>query len=141
MASTKSSGRCLPSRIAVDLSGANTLEDLHYAIQEAFGWDDDHLYAFYLSGRPYDHLTEVQRPFGDAEPPTADEVTLAELDVRPGQRFLYIFDFGDDVRHSIEVLDVLDAPAVGDFPRIVESHGRAPRQYGYADDEGDEPTD
>lgn len=25
-----------------------TLVDLHYALQSAFGWDDDHLYAFWI---------------------------------------------------------------------------------------------
>ena len=28
-----------------------TLVDLHYALQSAFGWDDDHLYAFWLDER------------------------------------------------------------------------------------------
>jgi hypothetical protein len=32
-----------------------TLEDLHAAIQRAFGWDNDHLYAFFLSGRLVQH--------------------------------------------------------------------------------------
>ena len=27
-----------------------TLVDLHYALQSAFGWDDDHLYSFWLDG-------------------------------------------------------------------------------------------
>ena len=27
-----------------------TLTDLHYAIQEAFGWDADHLYSFFMNG-------------------------------------------------------------------------------------------
>src|SRR3954451_22208065 len=28
-----------------------TLADLHLALQTAFGWDDEHLYAFWLDGR------------------------------------------------------------------------------------------
>jgi hypothetical protein len=122
----------------VELGGGHTLEDLHYAIQDAFGWDDDHLYAFYLSGRPHDALTAIQRPFADAEPPTADEVRLDELELRPGQRLLYIFDFGDNLRHSVEVLEVVEGAASGGSPRIVESHGKAPAQYGYAEDETDD---
>jgi hypothetical protein len=45
-------------------------------------------------------------------------------------RFLYVFDFGDDLRHEIEVLDAFDAPGAGEFSRIVETHGKAPRRYG-----------
>jgi hypothetical protein len=115
---------------AIEILGSQTLEDLHYAIQRAFGWDDDHLYAFYLSGRAHDRLTAIERPFDGAEPPTADEVAIAELELRSGQRFLYLFDFGDDLRHDVEVLETFDAPRAGDFPRTVETHGKAPRQYG-----------
>ncbi|HEY3080546.1 MAG TPA: plasmid pRiA4b ORF-3 family protein, partial [Chloroflexota bacterium] len=117
---------------AIEILGSQTLEDLHDAIQKAFGWDDDHLYAFYLSGRPHDPLTAINRPYDGAEPPTADQVTVAELELRPGQRFLYIFDFGDDLRHEIELLGAFDAPGAGDFPRIVEAHGKAPRSMSSA---------
>jgi hypothetical protein len=115
-----------------------TLEDLHYAIQDAFGWDNDHLYAFFLSGRAWDSMTEVSGPFGgDVEPPTTDEVILADLELRPGQKVLYIFDFGDDLRHEIEVVGSFPLPANGPFPRIVESHGEAPPQYPEWNDEED----
>jgi hypothetical protein len=31
-----------------------TLEDVHRLLQEAFGWNDDHLYVFWPSGRFWD---------------------------------------------------------------------------------------
>ncbi|MBI4499239.1 MAG: plasmid pRiA4b ORF-3 family protein [Chloroflexi bacterium] len=115
-----------------------TLEDLHDTILEAFGWDDDHLYSFFLSGRPWDPLPEVTRPYDEAEPPTADEVTLADLELRPKQRFLYIFDFGDQLHHLVEVVGAFPVPAEGEFPRMVESQGEAPPQYSSWDDEDGE---
>jgi len=39
-----------------------TLEELHIAIQEAFGWDADHLYSFFLSGRAWDYESEYSIP-------------------------------------------------------------------------------
>lgn len=41
-------------RRTIELRGDQSLHDMHRAIQEAFDWDDDHLYAFYLSGRNWD---------------------------------------------------------------------------------------
>ena len=35
----------------ITLDGRHTLYDLHLAIQTAFGWDDDHEYSFFMSGR------------------------------------------------------------------------------------------
>lgn len=121
----------------VEMLDNQTLEDLHYEIQDAFHWDDDHLYAFFLSGRAWDNITEVDRPEmnTEAEAPLADEVTLAALELKPGQSFLYIFDFGDELRHKIEVLGTFPLPARGKFPRIAERHGKAPPQYGRWDEE------
>ncbi|HWE64742.1 MAG TPA: plasmid pRiA4b ORF-3 family protein [Chloroflexota bacterium] len=114
----------------IEMLDNQTLEDLHLAIQRAFHWDNDHLYAFFLSGRAWDPVTEVQMPFNEeAEPPFTDEVTLAALEPSPGMTFLYLFDFGDELRHEIEVLDAFALPANGTFPRVAESHGKAPPQY------------
>ncbi|MBI3971939.1 MAG: plasmid pRiA4b ORF-3 family protein [Chloroflexi bacterium] len=117
---------------AIEILDNQTFHDLHHAIRGAFGWDDDHLYAFFMSGQRWDRLTEIVRPYDEAEPPTGDEVTLANLELQPGQKFLYIFDFGDELRHELEVQSVSPAPAkIGkrEFPRIVETHGKAPPQY------------
>lgn len=40
----------------------HTLSDLHDAIQEAFGWDADHLYSFYMSGDRKDQRYEIRCP-------------------------------------------------------------------------------
>jgi hypothetical protein len=126
----------------IEIMDTNTLHELHEAIQDAFDWDNDHLYAFFMSGRAWDQLTEIEgSPYGDpdeADPPTAVEVQLADLDLAKGQRFLYIFDFGDELRHEIEVQAATPAPGEGEFPRIVASHGEAPPQYGTWDEDEDE---
>ncbi len=116
-----------------------TLEDLHLAIQDAFNWDNDHLYAFYLSGHTRDNMTRVDGPFEFMEYPTADEVTLAALELRPKQRLLYLFDFGDRLEHDIEVAEILPLPADDVEPRVVASQGEAPPQYPIWD--GDEEED
>lgn len=113
----------------VEILDAHTLDDLHHAIQTAFGWDDDHMYAFFLSGRAWDAAAEIVRPYRNVEPPTADEVTMADLELQPGRRFLYIFDFGDELRHTIEVLERFPASGRRERPRIVASHGAPPPQY------------
>lgn len=127
----------------IEMTADQTLEDLHEAIQDAFGWDRDHLYAFFLSGRAWDSSTEIGCPSldGEMEPPTADEVTLGDLDPQPGQRLLYLFDFGDDLRHDIEVLGIAPPSAEGQYPRIAETHGAAPPQYPVWDEDEDADND
>jgi hypothetical protein len=45
-------------RRVFDFDGRSTLHDVHAVIQREFHLDDDHLYAFYLSGRYFDASSE-----------------------------------------------------------------------------------
>src|SRR5947209_5520384 len=59
----------------IELLGTQTLADLGFAIPEAFDLDDPHLWAFFLSGKPWDRATEYTY---EPEPNLADEI-LGEL--------------------------------------------------------------
>ncbi|MCZ7544435.1 MAG: plasmid pRiA4b ORF-3 family protein [Anaerolineae bacterium] len=48
----------------IEMRADQTLQDLHAAIQKAFGWDADHLYSFFMSGRAWDNETEYCMPEG-----------------------------------------------------------------------------
>jgi hypothetical protein len=49
----------------VELLETQTLKALHDIIQEAFDFGDDHLYSFYMSGKPWDKKTEYRAPDPD----------------------------------------------------------------------------
>ena len=123
----------------IEILDSQTLDDLHLAIQKAYNWANDHLYAFYMSGKPYDSLTEIMCDWNeDAEPPTTSQVRLWELGLRPRQRFLYLFDFGDEWHHDIRFLKRVEQVEGAQYPRVVAEHGEAPPQYPDWDDEGDD---
>ncbi|MDP9374619.1 MAG: plasmid pRiA4b ORF-3 family protein [Chloroflexota bacterium] len=113
----------------IELRGDQTLHDLHNAIQEAFDWDNDHLYAFFLSGRAWDRESEYGSPFGEGR--SAARFRLEGLPLRPGQQFLYIFDFGDELRHQVKLEAVVPGgvQAGAEYPRITESRGASVPQY------------
>jgi len=46
----------------VELAADQTLEDLHFAIQNAYDWDAAHLYSFFMSGEAWDSSTEYCLP-------------------------------------------------------------------------------
>ena len=46
----------------LQLDAAQTLADLHTAILQSFSWESEHLYAFFLSGKPWDPLSEYGLP-------------------------------------------------------------------------------
>lgn len=48
----------------LELRADQTLENLHFAIQDAFRFDADHLYSYFMSGRAWDSSTEYKLPEG-----------------------------------------------------------------------------
>lgn len=114
----------------IEMRGDQTLKDLHYAIQLAIDFDADHLYSFYMSNRAWDEKTEYSSPY--AKGPSAGGVKIRDLNLRMRQRFLYLFDYGDDHRFEIQLIDVdPGAPKEENYPRTVERHGEDPDQYGW----------
>jgi hypothetical protein len=113
-----------------------TLVDLHYALQSAFGWDDDHLYAFWLDDRFWAsgdrHFT---RPCaaGDVSHPSGRSaaIRLDRLGLALGSRIAYVFDFGDEWRVRLHLRDVV-ADDGHPSPRLLRSVGAAPPQYSHA---------
>lgn len=108
--------------------GNETLDDLHHLLRSSFGWDDDHLYAFWLNGEFWSGSeTEYTSPV-EAEPETKTaEVTLDDLDLRTGQEIAYLFDFGDEWRVLLRVEEI--RPKRGTKGRVLRSLGEAPPQY------------
>src|SRR5688500_3521184 len=112
----------------LELSGAHSLHDLHLAIQTAFELDDDHLYAFFMNGNPWD--TE----FGywsspDSAGEKSTEATLDDLALCPNKRFLYLFDYGDEHLFAVRVVRVGAGECGPSRPKLVGSAGEAPVQY------------
>ena len=49
----------------IEMADHQTLEELHLAIQNAFEFDNDHLYSFFMSGKAWDSKTEYSLPEGE----------------------------------------------------------------------------
>lgn len=110
----------------IKTSSEHTFEDLHLAIQDAFAFDKDHLYAFFMEGIPWSwHVLYAP---GTDEGPYADQVRIGDVELWSNQRFLYLFDFGDEWHFIVEVLEVSDEPGPAS-PEIVEKKGTSPEQY------------
>jgi hypothetical protein len=116
--------------------GDETLEDLHKLLQSAFKWDDDHLYAFWLSGKFWDREpgSSFGRPgFCRDSGDRSARVRLDRLDLAVGQPLAYVFDFGDEWGVRIKLVEIRPASAAP-VPPILESRGDAPPQYSWGEE-------
>jgi hypothetical protein len=108
-----------------------TFRQLHNILQEAFGWQNDHLYDFWLceqveQEKPSIELVanDVDLEDRDGDIRLVDENQLAEL--LPQYKYLiYHYDLGDDWCHHIEVTrEIHDYPERP--PQLIAGEGNTP---------------
>ncbi len=113
--------------------GTWTLGALHYVIQVAMGWTNSHLHQFivgddYISLYPIEGITSRH----------AARVKLAELALRPKQKFVYEYDFGDGWDHEVLVEKIMRPEKGAHYPVCVAGRRACPPEncggiYAYAD--------
>ena len=108
------------------LTEDQSLDSVHAAIQDAFDLDDDHLYAFFLNNRAWDRVHEYGGP--EVTAPQRASVRLGDLPLKMNKRFLYLFDFGDELRHEVKVVGMGTTEEGVSYPRIVAAEGTSPSQ-------------
>ncbi len=79
--------------------GDSTITDLHYIIQIAMGWTDDHLNRFRIHGKQYG----VALAFSD----NPNTVRLKDFRFRSNEHFIYEYDFTDGWKHQVRVEKIL----------------------------------
>ena len=119
----------------IQISEGATLYELSSAILDSVNFDNDHLHSFFMSNRFWDGDNEYASPDGP-EPEGArgysDKAWLSEFRLCKGDKFLYLFDYGDEWRFQIKVLRVIDAPTKTSL--VIKSVGEV-GQYDYDEDE------
>ncbi|TLK51936.1 plasmid pRiA4b ORF-3 family protein [Glutamicibacter sp. V16R2B1] len=101
------------------------LDELHAIIQRSFAWDDSHLHSFSHGGR--NGASYAPKPGGMDEDIDETTVTVGELLSEPKDKLDYIYDFGDNWEHVIELEKVLDDDG-GTVPRCTGGRRMAPAE-------------
>lgn len=65
----------------------------------------------------------------------AAKTKIRELGFSVKQKFEYLFDFGDEWNHEIEVMDILPVAQQRKYPSVIKAHGESPAQYDDLDEE------
>lgn len=76
------------------------LDRLHDIIQIVMGWSDSHLHEFEIKGKRYSEAVEDADPFG-APPLDESKFHLSDLVSKKGEKFSYLYDFGDSWEHEV----------------------------------------
>jgi hypothetical protein len=126
-----------------------------WPIHDAFDFDGEYLYSFFMSGKAWGISDfEHYHPEADCGTPEANMRTLLNLiggskpklpattakteslNLEPKQKFIALFDYGDEWQFEVEFLNEGSSEKAL-YPRIIDSRGEAPRQYDNCDEEED----
>ncbi len=79
-----------------------SLDRLHDVIQIVMGWEDAHLHMFSIEGQTY-----TENPESPEDGAEEGDVILGSVVRKPGMKFTYTYDFGDDWLHTLTVKKIL----------------------------------
>jgi hypothetical protein len=131
----------------IQIRGNQSLDDLHFAIFDAFDRFDPHLYEFQVGGKgPMDPKArrytpdEAMEDFMTGEKTAADSALTAigSIGLKVDDVFVYWFDFGDDWWHKIDVAAIDEKAPRGKYPKLIRKEGESPPQYLPCEDDEDD---
>lgn len=100
----------------------STITDLHYTLQIAFGWSDEHLNLFHIHGQDYG----VYHDGGVSFSTNPDPIRLYDFKFRHNERFRYDYDFSDGWQHEVRVETRLALDDRRIYPCCIGGQRRAP---------------
>ena len=121
----------------IEMLENHTLVDLHNIIQKSIGWTDPHLYSFFMGNKAWKN-EDMEYTSTDADMDILDiadqhpklaTIKIKQLNLRPRQRFLYVFDFGEDHHFKIKVTGFGTVQNGQKYPSLTHSEGISPKQY------------
>jgi len=98
------------------------LDDLHFVLQIAIGWQNCHPFEFHAGDQRWGLL---DRDDPAASPLAAETATLADV-LALGETFRYDYVYGEDWGHTVAVEAVALAVAGSTYPRLLSAEGRCP---------------
>ena len=115
----------------IDIKENQMLSSLHKAIFKAFDRVEEHQYSFFLSTKPYDRESEYTSPGLDTDGTNklATRIRIDSIALHGGPNILYLFDYGDEWWHEVELISVTERVTRASYPRVVKKQGKSPPQY------------
>ncbi len=97
------------------------LDDLHFVLQIAIGWQNGHPFEFRIG----DQAWGLRDRDLETNPLPAEQATLADILAR-GDMFKYDYVLGEDWEHTVRLLSRSAARTGMRYPHLVSAEGRCP---------------
>ncbi|WP_163216103.1 plasmid pRiA4b ORF-3 family protein [Clostridium thermarum] len=105
--------------ITVAVKGTQSFEDLVDAIRNKYDLEWGHLYSFFMNNKPYDRDYEIPCPYDREASTNTEKVKLHQVKLYKSQRFLFIYDFGEDITFEIEFVGTEPLQKDMSYPAVI----------------------
>ena len=114
----------------IEVPETYTFWDLHVAVQDAMGWQDYHLHEFQMRGPREGGEVIVGLPndddWDDRDSRLGWETKIIDYFTLDNRTARYLYDFGDDWEHTIELEAILPSARAETYPRCVDGSRACP---------------
>ncbi len=112
----------------LELTDEMTLEDLHNAIMQSFGFDGMELASFYTIDEEFNLIDEIPLfPMDEGlKSVSMDRVLLKDVLDKDRERLAYVYDFMNMWQFLVELMETAQEVSGQSYPRLAYSHGLVP---------------
>ncbi|WP_310992342.1 IS1096 element passenger TnpR family protein [Aequorivita marina] len=113
----------------IEIKASDTLEDLHNAVIQSFGFDGQEMASFYLSNELWEEGEEISLfDVSDEEGGIRlmNETSLEDVVDEKNTRMLYVYDFLNMWTFMIELGDIVQAEEGVLYPNLMYVEGQVP---------------
>lgn len=125
----------------LEINASATLEELHDAITQAFGFAGNEMASFYASNDDWEQGEELPLvDYGESETPKAD-MPLQEVFSADQHRLIYVYDFLALWTFFVELMEMAEPLPGATYPNLVFAQGEVPEEAPDKQFEADQDAD
>jgi len=113
----------------LEIRETDTMEDLHNAIAQSFGFDGMEMASFYISDDNWNEGEEISMlDIGDGDGPARlmSETIIKDVVFEMQTKLIYIYDFLSMWVFLVELAEIVEESAGTDYPNLMFVHGQLP---------------
>lgn len=113
----------------IEIRNTDTLEDLHNAIIQAFGFDGTEMASFYKSDDEWNQGEEIvlhDMSEGEESVLMMNETVLDEAFSRENTKMIFVYDFFNMWTFYVELADIAEPIDGQDYPNLMFAQGHLP---------------
>lgn len=113
----------------LEIRETDTMEDLHNAIAQSFGFDGLEMASFYISDEHWNQGEEISMfDVGDSDEPVKlmSETIINDVVYEMQTKLIYVYNFLSMWTFLVELAEIVEETPGADYPNLMFVHGQLP---------------